>query len=287
MFGGFTARPNFGSQLFPSRQLGQFGNFSNDADAYSFLNATGITDAIIRSAIINLVISLKNFDIWPKMYAIYPMVGGTSTTHKFNLKNPSDTDAAYRLSFVGGWTHSANGALPNGTNGYANTFLNTNTIVSNSAHLSYYTRTNSAFGNELPMGILNELNGGDGLNLAIRRSANQVSFRATENGGALGLVDSTSTDSRGLTTGSITASNSRKVYKNASLLNTTTTNVTWGRVAFPIYIGAAYQLVAGTPNFYTNKECSFASIGEGLTDINVSNLYTIIQTFQTALGRQV
>jgi hypothetical protein len=264
-----------------------FGISALDADATAFINAAGITNATQQNAIYALVTDLKAFSIWNKCYAIYPMVGGSASSHQYNLKNPANTNAAYRLSFLGGWTHSANGALPNGTNAYSNTFLNTDVFTSNSAHISYYTRTNSAFGNELAMGILNENNGGDGLNLAIRRSTNLVSFRATENGGALGLVDSTSTDSRGLTTGSITASNSRKVYKNASLLNTTTTNVTWGRVAFPIYIGAAYQLVAGTPGFYTNKECSFASIGEGLTDTDVTNLYNTIQTFQTTLGRQV
>ena len=144
MFGGFTARPNFGSQLFPSRTLGQFGNFSNDPDAFAFLTATGITDPTISSAIINLVISLKNFGIWTKMYAIYPMVGGTAFTNKFNLINPLDTNAAFRLNFVGGWTHSANGALPNGTNAYADTFLNPSfTLPLNSHSFGIYSRTNN------------------------------------------------------------------------------------------------------------------------------------------------
>jgi hypothetical protein len=49
--------------------------------------------------------------------------------------------------FNGGWTHSATGALPNGTTGYANTFLvPSSTLSINSIHLSYYSRTNNTSG---------------------------------------------------------------------------------------------------------------------------------------------
>ena len=114
-----------------------------DADAVAFLAAAGITDATITSAICTLVTSMKANGTWTKCNAIYPMVGGTAATHKFNLKNPLDTNAAFRLSFVGGWTHSNNGALPNGTNAYADSFLNANTTLNiNSSHISYYSRTN-------------------------------------------------------------------------------------------------------------------------------------------------
>ena len=92
------------------------------ADAQAFITAAGITDPTQQSAIITLVTDLKGYGLWTKMKAIYPFVGGTATTHKFNLKNPLDTDGAFRLSFSGGWTHSANGALPNGTNAFANAF---------------------------------------------------------------------------------------------------------------------------------------------------------------------
>ena len=93
-----------------------------DADALAFLSAAGITDATITSAICTLVTTMKADGTWAKMSAIYPFVGGTATTHKYNLKNPADTNVAFRLSFVGGWTHSGNGALPNATNAYAETY---------------------------------------------------------------------------------------------------------------------------------------------------------------------
>ena len=92
-----------------------------DADALAFITAAAITDATQQTAIDTLVKGMKADGIWTKMKAIYPFVGGTATTHKWNLKDPRDLDAAFRLVFNGGWTHSSNGALPNGTNGYADT----------------------------------------------------------------------------------------------------------------------------------------------------------------------
>ena len=114
--------------------VGQF-----DPDAQAFITAAAIADPTQQAAINTLVVDLKGYSIWTKMQALYPMVGGTASTHKFNLKNPLDTDAAFRLVFSGGWTHSANGALPNGTNAYADTFITPSTSLSlNSTHISYW-----------------------------------------------------------------------------------------------------------------------------------------------------
>ncbi len=121
-----------------------YGGF--DADAQAFITAAGITDATQQQAINTLVVDMKGYGIWTKMKAIYPFVGGTATTHKYNLKDPRDLDAAFRLSFNGGWTHSSNGALPNGSNAYADTYfsqLNGFDSVS-SASIGAYIRTDSS-----------------------------------------------------------------------------------------------------------------------------------------------
>jgi hypothetical protein len=101
-----------------------------DVNAQAFINASGVTDITTIYAVNDLVISMKADGTWAKMKAIYPLVGGTATTHKFNLKDPRDLDVAFRLSFLGGWTHSSNGILPNGLNGYADTFLTPSTTLS-------------------------------------------------------------------------------------------------------------------------------------------------------------
>lgn len=261
-----------------------------DPDAVAFLAAAGITDATITSAICTLVIAMKANGTWAKMQAIYPMVGGTAATHKFNLKNPADTNAAFRLGFVGGWIHSANGAAPNAINAYADTYFNPSTsLTANSGSLSYYSRTNTAVTLEVPFGNLNGANGSESLNLILRRNDNSMSFRATQLGGATGLVNSTTTDARGLTIGSITSSTSRKIYKNASLINTNTTNLNWSRFSASIYLGAGndFATIPIQARYFTNKQCAFASIGSGLTDAEAATLYSSVQAFQTTLSRQV
>ena len=113
-----------------------------DPDAQAFITAAGITDNTQKTAINTLVLDMKGFGIWTKMKAIYPFVGGTASSHKFNLKNPLDTNAAFRLSFIGGWTHDANGIKANGTNGYADTFFvpSVQYSVIDNAHISIYSR---------------------------------------------------------------------------------------------------------------------------------------------------
>lgn len=263
------------------------GLSSIDADARLFIDAAGIINTTQIASINQLVIDLKNANLWVKMKGIYPFVGGTADTHKWNLKDPRDLDAAYRLAFFGGWTHTSTGAKPNGTTGYGDMFFNTTNLDNNSGHLSYYSRTNSAVLAEIVMGNLNDQDGGNGLNLIVRRNTNLISFRATELGGATGLVDSTTTDGRGMVIGSITSSSSRKIYRNNSLLNTTTTNVNWSRANTTSLLGAAYITNSSSVGFYTDKECAFASIGDGLSDTEAGDLYTAVNTFQTTLGRQV
>ena len=254
-----------------------------DADALAFLTAAGITDPTITSAICTLVTSMKANGTWAKCNAIYPFVGGTSFTTKFNLKSPS----TFELTFGGGWTFASTGITPNGINGYSETFLKPSAVLSaNSGHLSYYSRTNSAVLNELPMGVTNAV-GTSQFTLVVRRTDNSNSFRATESGSATGSINSTSTDSRGLTLGSITSATSRKIYKNGTLLNTNSSNITWSRLNGNIFIGAVNIFDQVTAGFYTNKECAFASIGAGLTDAEAATLYTDVQSFQTTLGRQV
>ena len=47
------------------------------------------------------------------------------------------------------------------------------------------------------------------------------------------------------------------------------------------------QLGGVNPNFFDTKQLAFASIGDGLTAQNMTDLTTAVNAFQTTLGRQV
>jgi hypothetical protein len=53
----------------------------------------------------------------------------------------------------------------------------------------------------------------------------------------------------------------------------------------PYYIGARNFNNSG--NGFSNKECAFSSMGDGLTDDNADKLHNAVQAFQTTLSRQV
>ena len=105
-----------------TKQLILFDINNLDPDAKLFLLATKLMNDIqIVSAINTFVLELKENNLWSTFLCIYPLVGGSSTTHKYNLKDPRDMDAAYRLVFSGGYTHNSNGITGNGVNSQTNT----------------------------------------------------------------------------------------------------------------------------------------------------------------------
>lgn len=245
---------------------------ATDPDADAFISATGITDATQKSAINTLVVDLKSYSLWTKMDAIYPMVGGTATTHKYNLKNPLDTDSAFRLVFSGGWSHSSTGALGNGTNTWANSFLNPYDILStNNAHLSFYSRTD-AIGNQTEIG-------NNALYLLYRYgSSSYKAFNSSQS-----IRGSLFTPTTGMLIGSRINSTVEKYYHQGVL----TDNLTVNSFAIPPTINYVKIGSNSSSAQFSAKECAFATIGEGLTDTEANDFETVVQDFQTTLSRNV
>lgn len=244
-----------------------------DADAQAFLTAAAITDPTISGAINTLVVQMKADNIWSKMKAIYPMVGGSASAHKFNLKDPRDLDAAFRLVFNGGWTHSNNGATPNGTNADGDTKLIASTTLSqNSTHFSYYSRTNIQGNADLG----NALGAAFGASVIwIRWSDNNSYLRL--NAGTSSIISTT--NSLGMFIVNRNSSTQINYIRNGVQSNFN--NTSQGLVSTNTY------RIAGNTVDYGNKQCAFASIGDGLSDTDAANLYTRVQAFNTALSRQV
>lgn len=246
-----------------------------DTDALAFITAANITDTTQKNAVNYLTASLKSYNLWNKCKAIYPIVGNNAISHKYNLKDPRDLDAAFRLQFVNGWTHSSTGALPSGTDGYANTFINPSSLLSiNSAHFSKYNRNNDLIGTKI-----------DGCYDVINDKFMQQNY--SNGNGILGdlstIASYTPSNSIGLFTTSRSASNLVKVYKNSTQISTNTT-IAAGLPNINIYIGARNERYT-LPTFHNSYECAFASIGDSLSDVDVINLSNIVQNFNTILGR--
>jgi hypothetical protein len=241
-----------------------------DPDAELFFNASGLNDPTAQAAVNQLVLDFKTIGIWTKMLAIYPIVGGTADLHKWNLKDPRNLDAAFRLSFSGSMTHSSTGILFGG--GVGDTFLNPSTTGGTSWHMSIYAR-NNVVGDHYDMGLFTA---GSEWALISRYTGN-VSY-ATFNSSF--SASAASTDARGFWLGSVVGSVTT-LYKNATSLDTGT-----GFTNFNSKIGLGGQVGRGS-SFYTRKQLAFGSIGRSLTATEVTNMNTAVQNFQTTLGRKV
>jgi hypothetical protein len=268
---------------FLASSIGQF-----DADAVAFFNrvttAGGTLSATERNAVNTLVIQMKTDGIWTKMKAIYPMVGASAAACAQNLKSSSFTG-----TFTSGWTFASTGALPNGTSAYMNTnLLPSTSLTNNNTHLSFYSRSNTTTvsGERVEIGAYSGPTT-DLFEIQIRHSDN--TFRTSAYNFSTFRLSSSNSDSRGFFIGSRASNVSLKNYKNGSLLNTNsttnTTNVTTNSTN-TMFI-AAINPGTNPIGSFSNRECAFTSIGDGLTDSEASNLYTAVQAFQTTLSRQV
>jgi hypothetical protein len=259
-----------------------------DPDAIAFLTAAGITDPTITDAINTLVVDMKAASIWSKMKAVYPFVGGTASTHKWNLVNPLDTDAAFRLTFAGGWTHSATGVLPNGTNGYANTHIISNISFNNTTFsaVGYYSRSNTAAtSGEYDCGSFAV--GNPHLQLILRRSTNFRYFASDTPTGCTyrGAGDSSSLDGRGFFIGTQQGANARLFVNGVNVVSNIYATTSTAINNLKNFIGALN--VTGSPSFYGNKQCAFWFASTTLSNSDAAALNTIVQTFQTTLGRNI
>jgi hypothetical protein len=276
----------------PSNQNGSeaVSSSSFDSDAQTFITIASLTDTTQTNAVNDLVLDLKAAGLWTKISTLYPMVGGNATSHKFNLKDPRDLDAAYRLEFNGGWTHSASGATPNGTDAYAKTFISSSEIGLNTGHVSYYSRTNNSNPSTImaEMGALKSVpDSYTGLNIG----ASNLQYFRWNNGTTTPSVSTSNT--LGLYVASRTTNTTMKAYKNGDVVaGFSTTAPSNATTTIKMYLGATNNvgnsLATNVPSYYSNRQCAFASIGSGFTtDVESQVFYQIVEKFQVALGRSV
>lgn len=277
IFRGFNDKL-FGNKLYAGQlptQLGLIGSldFGIDPDAQAFFDrvttAGGTLSAIEKTAVNQLVVDMKSYSIWTKMKAIYPMVGASSAACAQNLKSSSFTG-----TFSSGWTFASTGVTPNGTSAYMNTNLNP---VTESIKESFgiYSRTTET-GVKIPIGTREEQ--GSKQNY-IGNAFSTINIRGTSG---------TSTGTSPTTKGFICvydSDDSINQYTNLNGVKNNGTRTFNGSPNSVFYIGAWNN--GGTAAFFSNIQLAFCFIGNRITDTEASNLYTVVQAFQTKLSRNV
>lgn len=248
-----------------------------DSDADAFFTAAGITDGTQKSAINQLVLDLKSASVWTKTKALYPFVGGTATTHKYNLKDPQDLDASFRISFTGTWTHNANGAMGDGSSAYGNTHFNPDTQFADNAnaYLGVYIGGTSESGEYIQVGA--------------RDGSADFYIKARSAGGDPHiLINSQVTGAAvvsplGYTSGTQRTGGNIRTFKNGTALTPLTAH-TPGTAAYDVYVGALNNL--GTPYGYINSTLRTIIIcDDEVSDAEDLAIYNAVSNFNTTLSR--
>lgn len=256
-----------------------FSYGSNYSEYERFIYNTGISDNTIRTGMNAYVTGLVDNNLWGKFYALYPIVGGTSATHKYNLINPLDTNAAFRLTFSGSITHNANGMTGDGISGYADTNFNdtTNSVDRNNFGIGLYCRTNDTQ-STVDMGSVISFNY---TSLTIRANSTTDGY-GTYSAQAAGnyLINS-----QGLIYTQRISSTTDGLYRNGILVNSSGLSTT-GTSHNQNYFLMCRNLT-GSPTNYSSRNYSMFFISRFLTLDEQQKFYTLTQQLQTTLGRQV
>lgn len=243
-----------------------------DQNVKNFVNATGITDTQVIGALDTMVIQLKNNNLWNKLDVLYPFVGGTANTNKFNLVNTG----SYTIAFNGSWTYNSNGITGNASNTYANTgYSGSVTLWYASGSMFNYSRTTGSSGYDIGVNDL-----GTETYFMNRYTGNNTFYRMP------GTTQSTSAsfDGSGFFMGNSRAG-TQTVYKNGTQIINVSKTAT-SNPSIPYYLGAN-NFQNTSANEFTNRNYALAGFGRSFDATEASTFYTIVQNFQTALGRQV
>lgn len=238
---------------------------SYDTDAQSFFTAAGITDATQKSAVNTMVVALKAASLWTGIKAIYPYVGGTADTTKYNLKDPRDLNAAYRITWSGGITYDSTGVTFNGTTGGGDTNLNALSVFgTNYIGMHTYCRSQSNTGIWMAAGSINfDWSGGAGG--AVINNGNAAAVSVT--GRTSGMSSVVRAD----------ATNALQVYEGDNLGNKA--NV------FTANANANFLLGRHSSGLYSNGNISFQAITDNMTAAQCLTFNNIVFEFLVTLGR--
>jgi hypothetical protein len=191
-----------------------------------------------------------------------------AAAYKYNLKDPQDTDAAFRLKIFGTWKFTPTGAKPNGTNAYMDTMLVPSTTIGNyNAHASFYSRTNNPGGVDL--GAYQP--GGNFYVSAYYFDGNRNFLQRGDSDG----FTYTPTKYTGCFIWNAPNQSLARTYEDGVLKGQNTTTTSQIRPTVSVTISAFNN--NGNKSLFSSRECAFASVGDGLTDAEALALQTIIQ----------
>jgi hypothetical protein len=259
-------------------------NTTLDWTAYNFaqdyINALSTPpSSTLENAIIDLVNDLIGFGLWDKLRGIWLLNVGTAIDTALNLKYPFANKNSFQLTHFGSPTYNSDGIQYNTTTNHTYTHFDPAILGNGNYHFGIYSQTNS-----LPTGTAVDIGfTGFGTLTAMFIRDNNTNRTALQlNGSSFATNTNPSSDGHYIanamgTTGKMIKNGTTILY-NQTILNNTTFAC--------ISINGRTVNTIGETEFKAGRKYSFAHVGEALTDTEIADLYTAIQTYHTTLGIQ-
>lgn len=248
-----------------------------DTDAQNYINAViaagGTLNGTQEAAINTLFTDLKGAGLYSKIPYFYPMVGGTSASNAIMGNRTFGT--TYDLTYNGTLTHSISGITKTSSDNadWCDTHIVPSTNLSlTSYHISSYQ---NVYGGE----CCGYHGAGPGPYTALRQPYRQVLFGGAAIDGGYGV------DGGIFSIGSRTASNVTKGFDRTATTPFTQYGTTNTNPQNSLSSNSIGIFIINPNGFGGNGTLAFFTVGEGLSDSECVNLDTIIETFQTTLGR--
>jgi hypothetical protein len=248
------------------------------------VNVHGITNTALWNAVEAFVLDGVANSWLAKIVTAYMGVGGTSSTNKWNLVNPLDTDLAYRAEFFGGVTFNSNGLTGNAVNGYVKTnvvpsevlaigttgvtFYQRNAVVTASAGDKYFFGTSARFTTDF---------------LGMSGFGTQTMYGGVND--ATALLSSSLGNFTGVFSINRTATNSLKAFKNGVQFYSSALGTSLRSFVDLNILRGDFPTVGGSAQGYVDANIPTFIVHQGMSDADVTSISTAIATFNTALGR--
>jgi hypothetical protein len=268
----------------------------------AFLAASGITGSTYINALNDFEIGMSTYGLTGKMKLVYPLLGGDIATAKWNFMNPANTDAAGRLVVSGSVNIGTNGI--SGSNADTGVFAGLNTNISpndlytdygdNNNHHSLWIVTNpNPFGPPQQIGTpilypaeIGAVDQGAAqyyTNVRYYASNTSKTINLSEGGGRFITWTTNPTSTVGFWCSTRSSSTDLYFYRNQAGTTQSQTNATVETSTLSGFTNNITLCTVGTAS--SNRQIGFVTVGSKLTNAQVTDLYTIVSAFASAVGR--
>jgi hypothetical protein len=248
----------------------------------NYAKAANINDTTVINTLDTFVSQLQSNNLYSKFYALYPLLGASADSCKWNLI----TTSSFTLNYTGSFNFTNTGISGSGTTSNINTSftpsVNSADWATNNS-FGVYVNTNVTGGYDMGAESPTPPSAANADTYLISRFTDDTA--RFFNSSSLNVA---STDSRGFWFGCISGSSgtNMNLYKNGTSVASKASPTTY-TITQPLYFTANNLGPGFNANENSKRQYSLAFIARAFNSTEAATLYTIVQNFQTSLGRNV